>query len=284
MRFADKPPEPFGNVFLEMAIPSDLSFKTPLVYRMVRELVANGCLPATEDAGVELAFEEALTNAIVHGNQLDPDKKFHVWLFADDSRWGAIIEDEGGGFGPEDVPQHRAPEDLLREVGRGILLIDNHVDELVYSPNGNRVMLVGARQAQPAAVEPTPAAPPPAAEMPEGVGPVVLAQEGDVTVADIMEAHLSGDNVHTVREPLVEAAETSAALVLDMQRVTYISSQVIGLLVSIYKRLLARKAPLVLAAVQPSVLDILTSVNMDKLLTLAPDRGQGVALAKEKLQ
>ena len=74
MEFTDKPIEPFGKILLEMAVPTQLSFKTPLVYRMVKELKDAQCLPWTGSHRAELCFDEAVTNAMTHGNGLDPSK------------------------------------------------------------------------------------------------------------------------------------------------------------------------------------------------------------------
>ena len=58
----------------------------------------------------------------------------------------------------------------------------------------------------------------------------------------------------------------------------------IGTLVAVYKHLRARQGLLVLAGMQPAVEDILRSVNLDKLLTIAPDRASAVDLALEHLE
>src|SRR5438874_1563363 len=53
---------------------------------------------------IRLALEEALVNAIKHGNQLDRSKKVHVQCSFRDDRFEVAIADEGPGFNPEDVP------------------------------------------------------------------------------------------------------------------------------------------------------------------------------------
>jgi len=284
MRFSDKPLEPFGNMILEMAIPSQLSLKTPLVFRMVNELVAHECLPPTGSPLAELAIDEALTNAMIHGNGLAAAKKVHVWLFADEERWGAIVEDEGSGFGPEDLPRIGDLEDILREQGRGVMLIDGYVDDLVYNAKGNRVMLIRHRQAEPeeAAAEPVAAAAD-AEEQLLGAEPFSVTREDDVAIVDIFDRRLSHDNLGHARTVLAEATESSHAVVLDMRRVGYISSPGIGLLASVCKRLGKKDGFLILAGVQPVVRDILSSMQLQKLLTFADDRAQAVSLAKQRL-
>jgi len=52
MHFSSKPLQPFGELILEIAIPTNLSFKMPLVYRVTRELASHGYLPDGENPGV----------------------------------------------------------------------------------------------------------------------------------------------------------------------------------------------------------------------------------------
>jgi len=284
MKFSDKPLEPFGTMILEMAIPSQLSLKTPLVFRVVNELAAHQCLPPTGSPLAELALDEAVTNAMVHGNGLAATKKVHVWLFADEERWGAIIEDEGSGFKSENLPRLGDLEDILREQGRGIMLIDGYVDDLTYNAKGNRVMLVRHRQTEPEEVAAEPVAA--AADEEEGLAaaePFSVATEGEVAIVDMFDHRLSHDNLGQARAVLTEAAESTQALVLDMHRVGYISSPGIGLLVAICKRLSNKNGFLILAGVQPVVRDILSSMQLQKLLTFSGDRAEAVSLAKQRL-
>jgi hypothetical protein len=54
MQFIDKPLEPFGETLLSLAIPNQLSLKTPLVFRMVKELSVRGCLDSATAQQAEL--------------------------------------------------------------------------------------------------------------------------------------------------------------------------------------------------------------------------------------
>ena len=137
--------EPFGKVLLQTAIPTSFMGKVQLIQRLVRTLEQNGCVAGEAKYLAEICLDEALNNAIQHGNRGDPRKKISAVIFADETRWGAIISDEGQGFNPRQIPDPRRDENLLREGGRGITLIENYVDELIYSEKGNQVMLVKAR-------------------------------------------------------------------------------------------------------------------------------------------
>ena len=89
--------------------------------------------------GIRLALEEALVNAIKHGNQMDRAKKVCVRyrLLAD--RFEVQITDEGPGFDPSDVPDPTAVENLERPCGRGLMLMRHYMSEVVYNERGNSV-------------------------------------------------------------------------------------------------------------------------------------------------
>jgi serine/threonine-protein kinase RsbW len=90
---------------------------------------------------VKLALEEALVNAIRHGNNLDPTKRVHVRYTVAPDRIDIRITDEGPGFNPEAVPDPTAPENLERPCGRGLLLMRHYMTEVEYSDCGRAVQM-----------------------------------------------------------------------------------------------------------------------------------------------
>ena len=83
---------------------------------------------------VAVAVRESVINAIKHGNGGDEQKQVHVDftpLDASAPRGIAIrVRDEGPGFDPDNVPDPLAPENLLKNSGRGIFLIRSFMDEV----------------------------------------------------------------------------------------------------------------------------------------------------------
>lgn len=84
----------------------------------------------------KLILSEAVTNAIVHGNNEDPDKSVHVKVDITDEHIAAEIKDEGGGFDPDEKKDPLKEENLLDVGGRGIFLIREFSDHLEFRENG----------------------------------------------------------------------------------------------------------------------------------------------------
>lgn len=89
-----------------------------------------------EDSGhwVGVAIQEAAANAVKHGNQEDQAKRvtveFTLEPLTNPTKMTVRICDEGEGFDPVEVDDPLAPENLLKESGRGILFMRNFMDEV----------------------------------------------------------------------------------------------------------------------------------------------------------
>lgn len=91
--------------------------------------------------GVRLALEEALVNAIKHGNGMDPAKQVSIDCQFKDDRVRIVIEDEGGGFDVSTVPDPTSDENLDKPGGRGIMLMKAFMTHVEYNDTGNRLLL-----------------------------------------------------------------------------------------------------------------------------------------------
>lgn len=83
---------------------------------------------------------EALTNAWEHGYGGDENQKIHVNYRVSTEALNIEISHQGLGFDVNDVPDPLAPENLLSESGRGILIMKNTLDHLEYK-NGGRTLV-----------------------------------------------------------------------------------------------------------------------------------------------
>ncbi len=79
---------------------------------------------------ISMAVREATVNAVLHGNAYDPKKRVTIAFEASGDTMSVAIRDEGKGLNPEEVPDPLAPENLLKQSGRGIFLIRAFMDEV----------------------------------------------------------------------------------------------------------------------------------------------------------
>jgi serine/threonine-protein kinase RsbW len=93
---------------------------------------------------IKIATEEALINAITHGNHNDPAKRVCITFTVTAERFDVRIEDEGMGFAPEDDPD--PPPGLYRPSGRGILLMRAFMTEVQFHGRGNVVTMSKVRE------------------------------------------------------------------------------------------------------------------------------------------
>jgi len=92
---------------------------------------------------IELALREALANAVVHGSRQDPAKKVEVRCFCQPDRGMLLlVEDEGAGFDPKEVPDPTQAERVFETHGRGLFLIRRTMDRVRFSRSGRRVTMV----------------------------------------------------------------------------------------------------------------------------------------------
>lgn len=90
---------------------------------------------------VHVSFEEALRNAMLHGNKLDPRKTVTIEIEITEGELTIVVEDQGQGFDPDKVPDPTAEENLLRESGRGVYLIKYLMDDVKYVNGGRKLIM-----------------------------------------------------------------------------------------------------------------------------------------------
>ncbi|VTR94538.1 anti-sigma regulatory factor : Putative anti-sigma regulatory factor, serine/threonine protein kinase OS=Planctomyces maris DSM 8797 GN=PM8797T_20184 PE=4 SV=1: HATPase_c_2 [Gemmata massiliana] len=129
----------------ELTIPSDLG-ESRRVMELIEGALHTKGYTEHDIFAIKLALEEALVNAIKHGNQMDPDKRVFVVYHITPERFDIRITDEGDGFNPDDVPDPTAIENLERPCGRGLLLMRGFMTEVEYHGKGNIVSMVKVRE------------------------------------------------------------------------------------------------------------------------------------------
>jgi serine/threonine-protein kinase RsbW len=98
-----------------------------------------------EAFGIHLAFEEALVNGVRHGNRGDANKQVYVRYSIRPDQVLLMIEDEGPGFNPDQVPDPLAEANRERPGGRGIFLMRHYMTWVQFNERGNRVTMCKRR-------------------------------------------------------------------------------------------------------------------------------------------
>ncbi len=122
-------------------MPSAIPAISPLVDRLMRLIEGSQCVRGAEP-DVELALREALDNAVVHGNQEDPETRVHIrcrcWPGKEIS---IVVTDQGKGFDFEKIAGSGITSAPDSEHGRGIQLMKAYMDEVHFERGGSEVRM-----------------------------------------------------------------------------------------------------------------------------------------------
>src|SRR5437588_7643348 len=114
----------------------------PVVAQVMETIRQVNCLDGKEDA-IELALQEALANAVVHGAKEDPSKVVECLVACEEDRGVMIIvRDPGPGFDPNAIPSCTVGENVYSNHGRVIFLITQLMDEVQFRKNGTEIHMV----------------------------------------------------------------------------------------------------------------------------------------------
>ncbi len=130
-----------------IVIPSQLNRITGVIEAIIADMMQHGYTEKAQFA-VRLALEEAISNAIRHGNRHDPDKTVGIDYQVDPRKLVITICDQGPGFHPEEVPDPTLEENLTRPCGRGVMLMKAYMDEVSFNQQGNAVTMIRHRDSK----------------------------------------------------------------------------------------------------------------------------------------
>src|SRR5580693_5098576 len=120
-------------------MPSEVRAISPLVDRLMRLIEGAQYVPG-EEFDIELALREALENAVVHGNQDDPERKVHVRCRCQPGKEiSIVVTDQGKGFDFEKIAGNGITSDPAAEHGRGIQLMKAYMDDVHFERGGSEV-------------------------------------------------------------------------------------------------------------------------------------------------
>jgi len=249
-----------GETIFETRIPSQLCLKTPLAIRIASELLSRHLISHADRERVEIAFEEAIKNAMVHGNRENPVLTISARVFQGGDGWGVLIQDQGRGFSEKTIPDPDGPGFPWLDHGRGILLMRHLFNSVEHYCGGRQVVLW-----KKCAVART--APVPRRVQAASVPGVEISRTGDAVLARITSLTSEEQHVDAVFREVQTTLELDGQklLVLDMTGVGYMSSHAIGRLVALSKACLRVNTKLRLAGVGEELDKVLSQMRIDAL-------------------
>ena len=130
----------------ELTLPSRIEAVNEAAAAFARVLGRAGI---DEDAafGIDMAFREAVTNAVLHGNKQDESKLVRVTVKSAPDWLEISVWDQGTGFDPVAIPDPTTAENIMKTAGRGIFFMRNFMDEVDWSiePEGGTLVRMTKR-------------------------------------------------------------------------------------------------------------------------------------------
>ncbi len=152
---------------IQLRIPVETSILNTISYHLTKDLVPIGLCNPTTAENITLALQESLSNAMFHGcleisSSIREDKGIKafneeierckllpefkdraVTLTYELTREYVeyVIEDEGTGFDYSVLPDPRDPDNFFKNSGRGLLIIQIHMDEVEWNEKGNVIRM-----------------------------------------------------------------------------------------------------------------------------------------------
>ena len=107
----------------------------------VNELFEEYQIAPQRRGDIMISLTEAVNNAIIHGNDSEPDKMVEVHSECCGEYLDFVVSDEGEGFDYTAVPDPTAPENLCKCGGRGVFLMRELSDDISFNDNGSTVRI-----------------------------------------------------------------------------------------------------------------------------------------------
>jgi serine/threonine-protein kinase RsbW len=132
---------PFLEERISFKMPSDIKLLDGVLEYLNERMLRLGLIQP-DDSELIIALDEAIVNAIKHGNKGDSSKSVTITAEFTAEATRFIIADEGPGFKLCNVPDPTDPCRLLEPNGRGLYLINHIMDEVRFNEAGNQLMMV----------------------------------------------------------------------------------------------------------------------------------------------
>ena len=129
------------RIEISLRVPTDLAVVEEAVDLVARHCLAAGVPPQAARFKLRVALSEALANAIVYGNRMDPNKQVDVRVLVTADALSVHVCDEGEGFDYDHLPDPTLSENITRPHGRGLFLIQHYSDAVKWKEGGNHITI-----------------------------------------------------------------------------------------------------------------------------------------------
>ena len=250
--------------------------KSRLVIAARLEEVRHACefvVEAAEMAGLDeravyhcqMAVDETLTNVIEHGYSFEEqDKEIEVICTTEDDGFVIAIVDDGPAFNPleHESPDPSAPLDDREPGGWGIYFIRRLMDDVRYERAGEHNHLLLVKNLPESAQAPVPVV--------DDVFPVRVLDDHAAVITP--SGRLDSSSSPRLEKSLrMQLQQDTTWLLVDMADVEYIASSGLKVLVSAWRRARDAGGDVVLAGMQPRIIEIFEMVGFDMLFEIYPD-------------
>jgi anti-anti-sigma factor len=279
----------------QFALANEANLIPSLITHVQSLLASVGLCDESNVIRVCIALEEALRNAMFHGNlelsseQREGDvteyqrlideriaaepyasRRLHVTVDVTPTRGRFTIRDEGPGFDPNKLPDPTDPENLEKVSGRGLLLMRTFMDHVDFNATGNEVTMI-KRCAGAAAHEPPGEA---------GPGHISAARERNVLVITPLVTFATFDEPEMAREwtlvqEQLDDPETKH-VVIDLGRIPYFGSTVLEWMTLLWKRIKAKGGRLALCSPSAIGREVLAAARFERLWPIHASREEAI--------
>ena len=133
--------------FFDKTLPSDLEVGHAAIEDLLTALGAAGW-EGMDVFRIQMAIEEAVVNAIEHGNQRKPEKSVRLVFHVTPEMATMVISDEGAGFDHRNLVDPTSDDRLDKPRGRGVMLMRELMNEARFNEVGNQVTMIKFRSAE----------------------------------------------------------------------------------------------------------------------------------------
>jgi serine/threonine-protein kinase RsbW len=240
-------------------IPSRLELVPEFISSLVERLYH---LPLDEYLvfKIKLAIQEAVINAVEHGNKMQSDLSVQVDIVADPQRLTIEVTDQGSGFDYTVIPNPTEPENIEKLRGRGIFLIRHAMNKIEFTNKGRTIRMIKYLEKERRAKM--------QAQVEKVNDVAVLALEGEINVTNSMK--LRETFIKTVNEGMNK-------FLADFEKVTFIDSSGLAVLIEMVKRLKENNGRLILCNVNVKIKGLFEITKVHKLIDIYENRETALA-------